>query len=101
MAVYRFPLSRGAADLDLNLPLTISVMHAGERICEARLDGDAYECDLSREYFSKLTMGRLEQVFVYEPPLIDLRPDPETRRELVSILLVNARRVPGTDELPS
>jgi hypothetical protein len=99
MAVYRFPLSSGVdepanAPGSFDLPAVISVMHAGERVCDAQLERGAYICDLPDDYAAKLSSGKLDQVFVYEPPLVGNDLSPETRRELVSILLIAARKGP-------
>jgi hypothetical protein len=100
MAVYRFPLSSGGSvsgPASPSLPRHVSVMHAGERICEARLEENAYVCDLPDEYAAKLIAGKLDQVFVFEPPIVNGEVGKEVERELVSILLVAARRGPGID----
>jgi hypothetical protein len=100
MAVYRFPLSSGAGERVhsprfFDLPPVVSVMHAGEVVCDAQLETDAYVCDLSEEYAAKLSSGKLDQVFVYEPPFVGEDTDEMIRRELVSILLVGAPRNKG------
>jgi hypothetical protein len=100
MAVYRFPLSSGVGERVhvsrfFDLPSVVSIMHAGEVICDAELETDAYVCDLSEEYAAKLSSGKLDHVFVYEPPLVGKDADEKIRRELVSILLVGAPRNKG------
>lgn len=95
MAVYRFPLSLGVDESfyrSPDLPSFVSVMHAGESIAEAKLEGDAYVCDLSEEYAAKLGSGKLGPVFVYEPPLVDGETENDVQRELVSILLIGSSR---------
>lgn len=104
MTVHRFPLFSGvgepvAASATCELPLVVSVMCAGEQICEAHLEAGAYKCDLPDEYAAKLKSGKLDQVFVYEPPFTGEAFDDHARQELVSILLVGASRtghIPGT-----
>lgn len=97
MGIYRFPLSSGVGERASvpdpgSLPPVVSVMYAGEFVCDAYLEQDAYLCELPEEYLAKLESGRIDQVFVYEPPLIGSHAEQGTRRELVSILLVGVAR---------
>lgn len=101
MAAYRFPLSdRAHAPEALpglgRLPAKLPVMCAGEHVCIAELQGNAYVCNLSAEYDQKLRSGKLEPIFVYEPPFIETNLSDDVARELISILLVGASRK-GTD----
>lgn len=97
MAVYRFSLSAGAGECSHagqppDLPPEIHVMYAGECVGNAELAREGYVCDLPDEFAAKLQAGKLEQMFVYEPPLVGGDPDEDVERELVSILLVSASR---------
>lgn len=97
MAVYSFRLTDRVRASCVHsgagkLPREVRVMHAGECVCNARLEDDAYTCELPHEYIKKLTAAKLDQVFVFEPPLTEKDLDENVARELVSILLVASPR---------
>jgi len=97
MAVYRFSLVSGEGPPDLSegvngLPPVLQVMYAGECIADAILDNDGYECDLPEEYLAKIALGKLEPIFVVEPPIGDGLENRVTEHEFVSILLVGIPR---------
>lgn len=94
MATYFFPLRGDSAhvpttDLD-QIPNTLAVMHAGELVCEAHFNDGSYSCELPPAVAARFDEGKLEQIFVYEPPITTRDHAADTVRELVSILLVPA-----------
>ncbi|MCC6327527.1 MAG: hypothetical protein IT174_03350 [Acidobacteria bacterium] len=97
MAVYRFSLLSGGCAPELLtditcLPSALDVMYAGECVSEARFDDDGYICDLPDEYLEKIEDGKLDAIFVVEPPFDADRTAMALKHELVSILLVSVPR---------